>query len=119
MAASSTPDPDLTNNTAQREDPLQPAADLAITKVADTDTAAPGGLLTYTLTIANLGPATAQDVLLTDQTPGGLSRVEVSLDNGRTWTPWTGAYSLGALPAVREEPCCCAAACLPLPRAPL
>lgn len=96
---SSTPDPDLTNNTAQREDPLQPAADLAITKVADTDTAAPGGLLTYTLTIANLGPATAQDVLLTDQTPGGLSRVEVSLDNGRTWTPWTGAYSLGALPA--------------------
>ncbi|MFR2155998.1 MAG: hypothetical protein ACLS43_02030 [Evtepia gabavorous] len=99
VAASSTPDPDLTNNTAQREDPLQPAADLAITKVADTDTAAPGGLLTYTLTIANLGPATAQDVLLTDQTPGGLSRVEVSLDNGRTWTPWTGAYSLGALPA--------------------
>ena len=99
VAASSTPDPDLTKNTAQREDPLQPAADLAITKVADTDTAAPGGLLTYTLTIANLGPATAQDVLLTDQTPGGLSRVEVSLDNGRTWTPWTGAYSLGALPA--------------------
>lgn len=99
VAASSTPDPDLTNNTAQREDPLQPAADLAITKVADTDTAAPGGLLTYTLTIANLGPATAQDVLLTDQTPGGLSRLEVSLDNGRTWTPWTGAYSLGALPA--------------------
>ena len=67
--------------------------------MADTDTAAPGGLLTYTLTIANLGPATAQDVLLTDQTPGGLSRLEVSLDNGRTWTPWTGAYSLGALPA--------------------
>ena len=99
VAASSTPDPDLTNTTAQREDPLQPAADLAITKVADTDTAAPGGLLTYTLTIANLGPATAQDVLLTDPTPGGLSRVEVSLDNGRTWTPWTGAYSLGALPA--------------------
>lgn len=99
VAASSTPDPDLTNNTAQREDPLQPAADLAITKVDDTDTAAPGGLLTYTLTIANLGPATAQDVLLTDQTPGSLSRVEVSLDNGRTWTPWTGAYSLGALPA--------------------
>ena len=96
---SDTPDPNPDNNTDTEELPVQLAADLAITKVADTDTAAPGGLLTYTLTIANLGPATAQDVLLTDQTPGGLSRVEVSLDNGRTWTPWTGAYSLGALPA--------------------
>lgn len=111
VAASSTPDPDLTNNTAQREDPLQPAADLAITKAADTDTAAPGSLLTYTLTIANLGPATAQDVLLTDQPPGGLSRVEVSLDNGRTWTPWTrglfpgGASSRpGKNPAAARQP---------------
>ncbi|MFR4758228.1 MAG: hypothetical protein ACLT9P_09170 [Evtepia gabavorous] len=88
--------------------------------MADTDTAAPGGLLTYTLTIANLGPATAQDVL--SHRPD--SRRSVPRGSFPGQRAHLDPVDRGLFPEerfqpVREEPCCCAAACLPLPRAPL
>ncbi len=49
------------------------AADLAITKSASPNPVAPGGTLTYTLTITNNGPDHAREVLVTDLYPAGFS----------------------------------------------
>ena len=76
-----------------------PSADLSIEKSAFPDPAEPGDSLTYTLVIANAGPADAQNVLVQDNVPSALSDVEFSLDSGGTWRPWTGAYAPGILAA--------------------
>ncbi len=47
-------------------------ADLSITKSAPV-TAARGGTITYTITVANAGPATAQNVVINDPIPSGLT----------------------------------------------
>lgn len=44
-------------------------ADLSIVKTASSETAKPGSVLTYTLTISNAGPALATSVVVTDQLP--------------------------------------------------
>jgi uncharacterized repeat protein (TIGR01451 family) len=46
--------------------PPQPESDIKIVKKVDHGTAFPGQRLTYTLTVSNLGPATASDVNVTD-----------------------------------------------------
>lgn len=73
-------------------------ADLAIDKVVDHQTAAPGDVLTYTLHIQNLGPDTAQAAMLTDTVVlENLSDIEYSLDGGSTWQSWQGQLMLGDL----------------------
>lgn len=68
-------------------------ADLAITKTADQNPVKAGTLLTYTLTVTNHGPSDAANINVTDQVSGA----EYSGDNGNTWQPWNGSYSLAAL----------------------
>ena len=53
-----TDDPDLSNNTSTVVVPVQATADLAVTKTAPPSVDA-GALLTYTVTVENLGPDTA------------------------------------------------------------
>lgn len=74
-----------------------PQADVAVTKTADPTPAASGDVLVYTLTVSNLGPDSAENVVLSD-TPAGLSEPEYTLD-GLAWLPWNGAYAFGTMPA--------------------
>lgn len=53
-------------------------ADLVLTKNVDNPSPAPGGSLTYTLTVENLGPGSATNVAVTDNLPAGLNFVSTS-----------------------------------------
>ncbi len=60
-----------------------PDADLQLTKSDDIDPIAPGGLLTYTLQVVNLGPASATNVVVVDTLPPGVVFVSSA---GTGWT---------------------------------
>jgi len=53
-------------------------ADLSITKTDFPDPVGAGGLLTYTITANNAGPSDAQDVVVTDTLPAGVTVVSTS-----------------------------------------
>ncbi|MBW3577415.1 MAG: DUF11 domain-containing protein [Actinobacteria bacterium] len=54
------------------------APQLTLAKTASVAAAAPGDTVTFTITVANLGAATARQVALTDPTPAGLDYVPAS-----------------------------------------
>ena len=79
------------------ETPVETRAEIALTKAATPSVATAGGLLTYTLLVTNSGPSDAQNVVVTDTLPMGVSLVStappaVAAGQLLTWT-------LGALPA--------------------
>lgn len=96
---SDTPDPNPDNNTSTEVTPIVPSGDLSVIKTGEPNPVPRGGLLVYTLMIANAGPADAENVRLRDQIPTELSNPEFSADGGATWQPWSGVYTLGTLPA--------------------
>ena len=98
VVASTTPDPDPSNNSSTDVTPVLQTADLAVVKTGPVDPVQPGQSLTYTILVTNRGPSTAQGVILADITPPELSNVEFSLDGGATWGPWSGSYPIGELP---------------------
>lgn len=53
-------------------------ANLSLAKTDSPDPVAPGGTLTYTLTVSNAGPATACQATATDTLPAGVSFVSAS-----------------------------------------
>lgn len=71
-------------------------ADLSVTKTGST-TIQQGQRLTYTLTVTNAGPSSAENVVLTDTPPAVLTEPEYSINGGGTFLPWTGILSLGTL----------------------
>ncbi|HEV7864959.1 MAG TPA: DUF11 domain-containing protein [Acidimicrobiia bacterium] len=58
------------------------AADVSVANAVDHDTATAGDTLTYTLTVANAGPAVALGVHLTDQLPDGAEFVSATPSQG-------------------------------------
>ncbi len=68
-------DPDPTDNDDDASVSVQESADLSVEKVADLASAEPGDTITYTLTVHNDGPDTAQNVTLSDTIPSGLAFV--------------------------------------------
>ena len=68
-------------------------ADLEITKTDSPDPVEAGQVLTYTITVTNLGPALIPTVTLTDVVPGVLSNVQFTLD-GSPESAWTGSLIL-------------------------
>lgn len=94
---SPTPDPDPDNNTDEEEVPVEPIADISVVKTASPNPVATGFPVTYTLQVQNFGPATAENVALTDSLPSGTADGEFSLDGGATWSPWAGMYLIGDL----------------------
>jgi uncharacterized repeat protein (TIGR01451 family) len=65
--------------------PTQPppaGADMQVAKTASVSTAQQGGEVTYTLSVRNNGPATATNVTVDDQLPGGLTLVNGSIQPG-------------------------------------
>jgi uncharacterized repeat protein (TIGR01451 family) len=65
------PDSNLNDNTVQVPSAVQAIADLALAKAAAGGTAVAGQPFTYTLTITNNGPDTANQVVITDVLSGG------------------------------------------------
>ena len=72
-------------------------ADIVVQKAATRQAAAPGEQIVFCITLSNLGPEDAQNVLLTDSLPVGMAPLEYSTDNGNTWSGWNGSYALGLL----------------------
>ena len=99
VVTSQTPDPDPANNTDTVETPVGAGADLSLLKTANPPVAVRCRYLTYTLTIFNNGPQTAEWVRIADTLPAALNRPVFSDDGGRTWHPWMGSWLAGSLPA--------------------
>ncbi len=93
-------DPDPGNNSAAASTTIAaPTADLSIAIAASPDPVQPGERLTYTISVNNQGPEDAQNVILTDALPSGLTGAEYSTDGGASWLAWSGSLSTGALSA--------------------
>jgi len=71
-------DPTPANNTASDTDTLTPLADLSVAQSDSPDPVAPGGTLTYTLQVTNLGPSSSTGSTLVDALPTGVSFVSAN-----------------------------------------
>ncbi|WP_040549672.1 carboxypeptidase regulatory-like domain-containing protein [Pedosphaera parvula] len=81
-SAAATGDPDLTNNNGTAPaatviTTVTPQADIAVLKTGNVTVLA-GGNLTYTITITNLGPSTASNVVVSDTLPLSVTFVSAS-----------------------------------------
>ena len=97
---STTPDPNPANNTSTVNTEVTQVvaeADVSVVKIASPNPVAPGGVLTYTIVVANAGPNEAENVVLTDSIPSSIIGPEFSIDGGLTFNPWPGTLSLGTL----------------------
>ncbi|WP_242241982.1 DUF6923 family protein [Bacillus cereus group sp. BfR-BA-01309] len=94
---STTPDPDLTNNTSTFETPVETLADISVVKTGIPNPVLSGSVLTYTIVVSNAGPSDAQNVVLSDAVPGEILSPEYSTDGGITFNPWPGFVNLGTL----------------------
>lgn len=77
---SDTPDPNNSNNTDEGAVVFRAVADLEVTKVGTPDPVVAGENVTYTITVENHGPSTANDVVVSDGLPGTVSVVSVTAD---------------------------------------
>ncbi|SDT31847.1 conserved repeat domain-containing protein [Friedmanniella luteola] len=73
----SDPDPQLDDNTSVVAGGGVAVADLAVTKVADREAAAPGERVSWTVTARNAGPSAARDVTIRDVLPDDLTDLAV------------------------------------------
>jgi uncharacterized repeat protein (TIGR01451 family) len=71
--ASSTFDPDASNNLSTVTTNVNTAADLTVTKTADKTAANVGDTINWTVTATNLGASTATNVVVTDVLPAGVT----------------------------------------------
>ena len=78
-------------------------ADLSVAKSDSPDPVIAGNVLTYTITVANAGPANAKNVVITDVLPAQLRGPLYSLDNGATWNPWRGSLNVGDVPTTTTK----------------
>ncbi|MCL2620377.1 MAG: hypothetical protein FWD97_05515 [Defluviitaleaceae bacterium] len=96
---STTPDPDVTNNTSEFSTILIPKNELSDVFVKMTglpSTIQAGDVLTYSLVYGNNGPDPAEDTVLRGIT-NGLTKIMYSTDDGATWQKWVGSLWLGTL----------------------
>lgn len=66
---------DITNNSDTADITVTPVVDLVLTKTVTDATAAAGDTLTYTVNVVNNGPSTANNVVITDTLPSGVTFV--------------------------------------------
>ena len=94
-------DPNLDNNQARTPtDPQQ--ADLVVTKTVDTPRPEVNDNVTFTITVENLGPTTAQNVTVADPLPTGLSFV--SAVPPADYDETTGIWTVGTLADPSSSP---------------
>jgi uncharacterized repeat protein (TIGR01451 family) len=73
-----TTDPVPGNNTDGDTNPVGPEADLSVTKIDNPDPVIAGQNLTYAITVNNAGASDAQNVVVTDTLPSGVTFVSTS-----------------------------------------
>ena len=79
VVSSDTADPNEGNNSATENTAVeQPNADLSISKSDSADPVMPGDSLTYTVIVNNAGPETAENVVVTDTLPAGVTFVSTT-----------------------------------------
>ena len=71
------------------------------TKAASPVPAVPGSLITYTIQVANAGPDTAGQIVLTDLLSAEIQNPEASL-NGDSYSTWDGSLNIGSLEAAQS-----------------
>jgi len=71
-------DPDSSDNRATDTDTLRPTADLMIDKADIADPVPLEGEIDYQITVSNLGPSDARDVVISDVLPAGLSLISTT-----------------------------------------
>ena len=96
--AADTPDPDPDDNAASLTTPVAPRASLSLAKSAAPGALRAGERVTFTLTARNGGPSAAQDVVIRDTLPDGLTAV-LPLPAGCTATGQEIACTVGTLAA--------------------
>ncbi len=74
-------------------------ADLSIVKTVSHNPVIPGDIITFTLTVKNSGPDTAENPVVTDTVSPAVESPQFSIDGGTTWNPWTGSVTLASIPA--------------------
>ena len=80
---SDTEDPNAGNNSDSEETTVNPiAADLAVDKSDAVDPVTEGDDVTYVVTVSNSGPETAENVVLTDDLPDGVTYVSATPSQG-------------------------------------
>ncbi|MEN2412276.1 PKD domain-containing protein [Flavobacterium mesophilum] len=113
VIASSLPDPDSTPNNDdgdQSEDdedsvtltPVQPLADLSLTKTVSNPTPLVGSLVTFQIVTTNSGPQDASFVTVRDLLPSGYTFLNFNSTSG-TYDPVTGIWSLDILRNTESE----------------
>jgi len=86
------------NSAAVTVTALPPAgADLSIVKIASANPVNVGGLLIYTLTIANRGPLAASNIVVSDGLPTGVTLIRTSASQGSCTGTVNITCSLGTL----------------------
>ncbi|MFY9820261.1 MAG: Calx-beta domain-containing protein [Thermoanaerobaculia bacterium] len=85
-ASSSTPDPNPGNESGTATTIVGASADLSVTQVDAPDPVTAGNNLTYTITVTNAGPSSAEGVILNDPLPAGTTFVFLSSPAGWTCT---------------------------------
>ncbi len=95
VTASDQPDNNPANDSASTDITVQ-GIDLALTKTVDDGTPNEGGVVIYTLEVANGGPDAATGVEVTDVLPAGVTFVAGSGSQG-TYINGTGVWTVGAI----------------------
>ena len=98
---STTPDPNMSNNSDTEGTTVTPAAqsaDLSIVEADSPDPVGAGGSLTYLLAVTNDGPNSATSISVADMLPAGLTNVSAT---GNGWT--CGAPVSGVLTCTRPS----------------
>jgi uncharacterized repeat protein (TIGR01451 family) len=93
---SDTPDPSTADNLAHDSVSIQSVADLSAV-VTGPSTATPGTPITWTSTVSNAGPSTAQNVTLTNTPPAGVSITNVTPSAGNCASGTPIVCSFGSL----------------------
>ena len=91
-------DPDPGNNGASEETTVSPvSADLAVLQTDDADPAPLGADVTYTLTVSNYGPSSADGVTLVDTLPAGTTFVSTDAPGDCTASAGIVTCALGSM----------------------
>jgi uncharacterized repeat protein (TIGR01451 family) len=101
VVSATEPDFDLTDNTSLEDTSIinPPPTDLELVKTDSPDPVLANGTLTYTLTVTNLGPGPAANVLVVDTLPAGVTFVSATPSVGSCNPPSpTVDCDLGTLP---------------------
>ena len=95
-ADAATPDPDMANNDAMVMTEVVAVSDLEIVKIDPLPVLVAGTPSTYILTVTNLGPSTADNVVVKDYLPLGAELINIVTPEGDSW--------MGGTPGNHDDP---------------